>query len=120
MSFDDPNDVRYRPDDGCPIFSQALEDHIVAVSRGQAPNAGRFCGNCYTPIGRDTELCPHCREACDPAGRTGRKPVSAVPGDLLDILRVQRSIESKWVNGFAYLGILMEDKEQDRTGQKVY
>ncbi|MDA0301400.1 MAG: zinc ribbon domain-containing protein [Chloroflexi bacterium] len=107
MSLDDPNDVRYRPDDGCPIFSQALEDHIVAVSRGQAPNAGRFCGNCYTPIGRDTELCPHCREACDPAGRTGRKPVSAVPGDLLDILRVQRSIESKWVNGFAYLGILI-------------
>lgn len=103
MSFDDPNDVRFRPDDDCPIFSQTLEDHIVAVSRGQAPNAGRFCGNCYTPIARDTEMCAHCRNDV----RTGRKPVAAVPSELLDILRVQRAIESRWVNGFAYLGLVI-------------
>jgi len=103
MSFDDPNDVRFRPDDGCPIFSQPLEDHIVAVSRGLAPNAGRFCGHCYTPIARDTEMCPHCREDV----RTGRRPVDAVPSEMLEVLRVQRAIESKWVNGFAYLGILI-------------
>jgi len=103
MSFDDPGDVRYRPDDDCPIFSQALEDHIVAVTRGNAPNAGRFCGNCYTPLSRDTEMCPHCREDV----RTGRRPVSRVPDPLIEALRRQRAIESKWVNGFAYLGILI-------------
>ena len=103
MSFDDPEDVRYRPEDDCPIFSQSLEDHIVSVSRGQAPNVGRFCGHCYTPLSRDTEMCPHCREDT----RTGRKPVDAVPGRMLDILRRQRAIESRWVNGFAYLGVLI-------------
>ena len=107
MSFDDPNDVRFRPEDDCPIFSQSLEDHIVAVSRGGQPNAGRFCGNCYTPIGRDTEMCPHCRETCDPEGRSGRAPVDAVPGEMLEVLRRQRAIESKWVNSFAYLGIVI-------------
>ena len=54
MSFDEPGEERYRPDDGCPLFSQALEDHLVAVSRGEAPNRGRFCGNCYTPISPST------------------------------------------------------------------
>ncbi len=103
MSFDDPNDVRFRPDDDCPIFSQSLEDHIVAVSRGTQPNAGRFCGNCYTPIARDTEMCPHCREDT----RSGRAPLDAVPSEMLEILRKQRAIESKWVNGFAYLGIII-------------
>ena len=103
MSFDDPGDQRFRPDDDCPIFSPSLEDHIVAVSRGQSPNVGRFCGHCYTPISRETERCPHCGEDT----RTGRAPVDAVPGRLLDILRRQRGIESRWVNGFAYLGVLI-------------
>ena len=40
VSFDDPNDVRFRPDDDCPIFSQSLEDHIVAVTRGGLAPAG--------------------------------------------------------------------------------
>lgn len=107
MSFDDPGDTRFRPDDGCPIFSPALEDHIVAVTRGAAPNAGRFCGHCYTPISRDTVRCPQCGEVADPTGRTGRTPVSAVPETLIETLRRQRAIESKWVNGFAYLGVLI-------------
>ena len=107
MSFDDPGDVRFRPDDGCPLFSQSLEDHIVAVTRGASPNAGRFCGHCYTPISRDSARCPHCAETCDAHGRTGRAPVGAVPEALIDALRRQRSIEAKWVNGFAYLGLLI-------------
>lgn len=102
MTFDDPADIRFRPDDDCPLFSQTLEDHLVAVSKGAAPNIGRFCGNCYTPISRDSERCPHCAEDT----RTGRAPVEAVPQPILDALLRQRSIESKWVNGFAYLGLL--------------
>ena len=103
MSFDDPNDVRFRPEDDCPLFSPQLEDHLVLVSRGGAPNAGRFCGNCYTPISRETEMCPHCREDT----RRGRKPVDSVPAPISETLRRQRAIESKWVNSFAYLGIVI-------------
>ena len=103
MSFDEPGEERFRPDDGCPLFSQALEDHLVAVSRGEAPNRGRFCGNCYTPIGPDTEVCPNCGENAS----TGRKPVTAVPDAVTEALRKQRSTESRWVTWMAYLGLLI-------------
>lgn len=106
MSFDDPGDVRYRPDDGCPLFSPALEDHLVAVTHGQAPNRGRFCGNCYTPLSRGSRACPHCNVAVDPDERNGRRPVDAVPQPIVDALRRQRAIEARWVTGFAYLGVL--------------
>ena len=93
---------RHRPDDGCPLFSERLEEHLVAVTRGEAPNAGRFCGHCYHPLGEDTARCPHCRE--DAAGG-GRAPVAAVPDEVLEMLREQRRTESRIVNAFAYLGL---------------
>ncbi|MEX1022650.1 MAG: zinc ribbon domain-containing protein [Dehalococcoidia bacterium] len=103
MTFDDPGDIRYRPDDDCPIFSEALEAHLVAVSRGESPNRGRFCGNCYTPLGPATPRCPHCGE--DTAG--GRRPVTTVPDAILEALRRQRAVEARWVNGLAYIGLLI-------------
>ncbi|MCB9483075.1 MAG: hypothetical protein H6675_03605 [Dehalococcoidia bacterium] len=103
MSFDEPGEERYRPDDGCPLFSQALEDHLVAVSRGEAPNRGRFCGNCYTPISPSTSECPHCGEST----KTGRRPVNAVPDEIMETLRAQRKTESRWVTYMAYLGLLI-------------
>jgi hypothetical protein len=103
VSFDDPQDVRFHPEDGCPLFSEALEEHLVAVSRGEAPNRGRFCGNCYTPVGRETVRCIHCGEEF----ASGRKPVDAVPEEVLGALREQRKIEARWVNGLAYLGLLI-------------
>lgn len=102
MTFDQPGESRFRPEDGCPLFSEALEEHLVAVSRGEAPNRGLFCGNCYTPIGRDTRECPHCHEDT----RAGQRPVDAVPDEVLDALRQQRKIEARWVNGLAYIGLL--------------
>lgn len=103
MTFDDPQDTRYRPQDDLPIFSEALEEHLVAVSRGEAPNRGRFCGNCYTPVGPNTPRCPH----CDEDFASGRKPVDAVPAEVMDALREQRKIEARWVNGLAYIGLLI-------------
>ncbi len=103
MTFDEPGEERFRPEDGCPLFSPALEEHLVAVSRGEAPNRGRFCGNCYTPVGRDTSRCPHCNEDFS----AGRKPVDAVPADIMDALREQRKVEARWVNGLAYIGLLI-------------
>ncbi len=101
--FDEPSpEERYRPDDGCPLFSPRLEAHLVAVSRGETPERGTFCGNCFTPIGRETTACPHCGE---PASR--RRPVAVVPAPIAAALRVQRKTEGQWVNGFAYIGVLI-------------
>ena len=72
---------RYRPDDECPLFSERLEEQLVAVTRGEAPNAGRFCGHCYTPLGAETERCPH----CDTATRE-RGPVASVPEAVIEML----------------------------------
>lgn len=104
MTTDVPPEERARgEDDGCPLFSPALEQHLVAVSRGEAPNAGRFCGNCYTPLSRETRVCPHCGND----QQAGRAAVDRVPEEITEMLRVQRKTESRWVNGFAYLGLLI-------------
>lgn len=100
---EDTPEARYRPDDGCPLFSEALEAHLVAVSRGETPSRGRFCAHCYTPVGAGSEQCPHCRT--DLGG--GRHTVSTVPEEISAALRAQRKIESRWVNGLAYLGLLI-------------
>ena len=97
MSFDDPNDVRFKPQDDCPLFSERLEAHLVAVYKGQAPNRGQFCGHCYTPVSRDTAVCSH----CGVDARSGRKPVEAVPAPIAEALFRQRKIEARWVNGLA-------------------
>lgn len=94
---------RLRPDDACPLFSERLEEHLVAVSNGQAPNRGRFCGHCYTPMSPQTERCPHCGEAASGA----RAPVDRVPDAVTEMLRAQRSTERLWVTGFAYGGLLI-------------
>lgn len=91
---------RYRPDDDCPLFSERLEEHLVAVTRGEAPNAGRFCGHCYHPLGEQTEHCPHCDTST-----SERVPVERVPDPVVEMLRAQRKTESRIVNGFAYLGL---------------
>lgn len=93
---------RFRPDDGCPIFSPRLEAHLVAVSRGETPERGTFCGHCYTPIARETSVCPHCGEST-----STRRPVDVVPAPIAAALRAQRSTEGRWVTGFAYLGLLI-------------
>ena len=93
---------RYRPNDGCPLFSERLEEHLVGFTRGELPNRGRFCGNCYHPLAGDTEVCPHCD---DDTG--SRAPVDRVPEEIIEALRRQRSTEARWVNGFAYLGLLI-------------
>ena len=106
MSMEAPLDQRFQPDyeaDGCPLFSPRLEEHLVGVSRGETPARGRFCGNCYTPQGPEAVLCPHCHN--DPERQ--RPPVDEVPDDVTDILRRQRSTESRWVTGFAYLGVII-------------
>lgn len=92
---------RYRPDDECPLFSERLEEHIVAYTRGELPNHGRFCGNCYTPLSPDSTSCPHCGEPAAGA----RPPVDAIPPRIVEMLRKQRKTEGRIVNSFAFLGL---------------
>ncbi len=100
-----PQEQRFRPpvSADCPLFSERLEEHVIAVSRGEAPSRGRFCGNCYTPAGRDTERCSH----CDNHFEDGRAAVDIVPDEITEMLRRQRKTESTIVNSFAFLGVLI-------------
>jgi len=100
-----PPEQRFRPEDDCPLFSERLEEHLVALSRGEVPARGRFCGNCYTPVARETRECPHCGNNAE----RDRAPVDQVPDEITQILRAQRRTESTWVNGMAYLGLIIAD-----------
>ncbi|MQC82872.1 MAG: hypothetical protein DWG75_01285 [Chloroflexi bacterium] len=100
-----PQERRFRPPvtADCPIFSERLEEHLIAVSRGEAPSRGRFCGNCYHPLGRDIERCSHCNNHTV----EGRPTVDLVPDEITEILRRQRKTESTIVTSFAFLGVLI-------------
>ena len=105
MSMEAPREQRYRPpvSADCPLFSERLEEHLITVSRGEAPSRGRFCGNCYHPVSRETERCPHCANHLE----DGRPAVEIVPDEVSEILRRQRKTESTIVNSFAFLGVLI-------------
>tara|TARA_B100000530_G_scaffold220956_1_gene142004 strand:+ start:337 stop:900 length:564 start_codon:yes stop_codon:yes gene_type:complete len=92
----------YRATDDCPLFSPALENHLVGVLNGSHPNQGNFCSYCFTPMGMDEEICPECDLGSSQVSR-----VRTVPPEIVEAMRQQRSIESRWVNGFAYLGVLI-------------
>lgn len=83
-----------------PVFSPRLDEVMAAMLEGQAPNVGRFCGYCYTPIGKKRDDCPHC-------GRTVTEcePVAKLPHELFELYRRMRRRESIVVNSFAYAGL---------------
>ncbi|MEX0786070.1 MAG: zinc ribbon domain-containing protein [Dehalococcoidia bacterium] len=85
-----------------PLFSERLTELLNAMFKGEAPNAGRFCGHCYTPLGPERERCPHCDRSV-----SEQPPVDQVPKPVLAMFRQLRRRESLVVNGFAYLGLLL-------------
>lgn len=83
-----------------PVFSKRLDELMAAMIKGDAPNAGRFCGYCYTPLGKKGETCAHCgRAAGDYA------PVAKIPLDFFDLYKNMRKRESLIVNSFAFAGL---------------
>ncbi len=88
--------------DDIPIFSERLSSVLDAIFKGEAPNVGRFCGYCYTPIDPQRTQCPHCSRAVGE-----HPPVERVPGEVLEMFRRLRRRESLVVNSFAYLGLLL-------------
>ncbi len=88
--------------DDIPIFSERLSTVLQAIFKGEAPNVGRFCGHCYTPLDPERTECPHCRRAV-----AEHPPVERVPREVLEMFHQLRRRESLVVNSLAYLGLLL-------------
>lgn len=85
-----------------PIFSERLTSLLEEMSQGRAPNVGRFCGYCYTPIGEGRERCPHCGRAV-----AEYPPRRRVPREVMEMFRNMRRRESMVVNSFALAGLAL-------------
>jgi hypothetical protein len=83
-----------------PVFSPRLDELMAAMISGQAPNVGRFCGYCYTPIGKNAEACRHCETPV-----TDYAPVDKLPMEFGALYRRMRKRESLIVNSFAFAGL---------------
>lgn len=85
-----------------PVFSPRLDELMAAMLKGDAPNAGRFCGYCYTPLRKKDDVCAHC-------GReTGEwEPVAKLPPDFGALYKGMRRRESLIVNAFAFAGLML-------------
>jgi len=85
-----------------PIFSERLSTVLENMFKGEAPNVGRFCSRCYTPIDHERVECRHCG-----ASSKQPPPVERVPDEVLLMFRRLRRRESLVVNGFAYAGLAL-------------
>lgn len=83
-----------------PVFSPRLDEVMAAMIKGEAPNAGRFCGHCYTPVAKSAEACAYC-------GRSIREcpTIERLPRELFELYRRMRRRESLIVNSFAFAGL---------------
>jgi len=83
-----------------PVFSARLQALLVDILRGQAPNAGRFCGNCYNPLVDEAEHCGHCG-----LNTAQRPPVRQIPPEVFAMFRAQRLREAIPVRSLAWGGL---------------
>lgn len=85
-----------------PVFSPRLDELMAAMLKGEAPNAGRFCGYCYTPLRKRADACEHC-------GRSVLEwaPVAKLPPEFGALYKRMRRRESLIVNAFAFAGLAL-------------
>jgi len=96
------------PTEGPSIFSARLQALLEDILRGQAPNAGRFCGNCYNPLAPsatsgqapDADRCTHCG-----LGTAQRPPTRRIPPEVFAMFRAQRLREAIPVRSLAWGGL---------------
>lgn len=82
------------------IFSERLTLLLDDILAGKAPNAGRFCGNCYHPLATGREVCPHCGlETAE------RATVDGIPAEVLEMHKLRRKREGLVVRTFAWGGL---------------
>ena len=82
-------------------FSEALDQMIAEVRAGNAPNLGRFCGYCYTPLDQGRDICPTCTTTVDAV--PARDKISRT---LAQVYTAKRKREGRYVHGAAWAGIL--------------
>jgi len=85
-----------------PVFSPRLDEVLGMMIKGEAPNAGRFCSYCYTPLSRSAEVCPHCARST-----LEYHPLDRVPSEVVAIYKRMRKRESLIVNSFAFAGLFL-------------
>jgi hypothetical protein len=85
-----------------PVFSPRLDEVIGMMIDGEAPNAGRFCGYCYTPMGKKAAACPYCAR---PVAEI--EPLPKLPSEVIALYRRMRKRESLIVNSFAFAGLFI-------------
>ena len=83
-----------------PVFSPRLDELMAAMIAGEAPNVGRFCGYCYTPLSKAAGTCAHCTRAT-----ADYEPVNKLPMEFGALYRRMRKRESLIVNSFAFAGL---------------
>ena len=82
-------------------FSDALDVMIAEVRAGKAPNLGRFCGYCYTPLERKRRVCPTCGTLAEET-----PPREKIARTLAQVYTAKRKREGRYVHGAAWAGIL--------------
>lgn len=82
------------------IISDRLAELLDDMLAGSAPNAGRFCGNCYHPLSAEREACTHCGTRV-----AERVTVAAVPAEVIEAFRLRRGREGLVVRTFAWTGL---------------
>jgi hypothetical protein len=83
-------------------FSSALDELIAAIRKGDAPNLGRFCGYCCTPLRKRDETCPTCSTSEREAA-----PREKISRSLAEIYTRKRKREGRWVHGAAWSGLIL-------------
>ena len=83
-----------------PVFSPRLDEIMGLMVKGEIPNVGRFCGYCYTPLGKGEEQCAHCGRT-----RAAYAPVAKIPTDFFALYKAMRKRESLIVNSMAFAGL---------------
>lgn len=93
---------RVRQPGDIPVFSPRLDEVLGLMISGEAPNAGRFCGYCYTPMGKKADACPYCAR---PVAEVA--PLEKLPPEVIALYKRMRKRESLIVNSFAFGGLFL-------------
>ena len=83
-------------------FSDVLDQLIAEIRAGRAPNLGRFCSYCCTPLGEGQTQCPTCGTS------TADQPVrSKISRPLAQMYTAKRKREGRYVHSAAWLGLVI-------------